>query len=400
MKVLIATDTYSPDINGVVTSVKNLYEELIKLGHDVKILTLSKTNDSYTENNIYYVKSFRLEIIYPDVRGSVSILDDLLVELIDWEPDVIHTQSEFFTYSFAKHIAKKVNSPMIHTYHTMYEHYTNYLIKNELVGRYLVSFISKSRLKDIDTIVSPTLKVKNKLVNYNINSNIEIVPTGIDFSKFGRVDSEKLISIREKYNIGSDKKVLLFLGRIGEEKNLDELVRNFKVLRETRDDVVLMIVGGGPYFEELQTLIGELGLNGKVITVGMVKPDEIANYYGVADIFVNASQSETQGLTYIEALANGLPAICKYDESLDGVLIDGHNGYFFETVDEFVMRINSILDDSDKYKAMSTNAVLSSSRFSKEEFAKNILKVYNNAITRFDNYYGEVQYKYTQYLRK
>ena len=130
MKILITTDLFTTSTNGVVTSVRNLYEELTQKGHDVRILTLSGGRESYKKNHIYYIKSIPIDFVYPDVRMPLSYRSGLIRELVDWKPDVVHSQCEFFSFQFAQRIAKLTGAPIVHTYHTLYEQYVNYLREN------------------------------------------------------------------------------------------------------------------------------------------------------------------------------------------------------------------------------------------------------------------------------
>ena len=120
MKILITTDLYTTATNGVVTSVRNLREELKLRGHDVRILTLSDHMDSRQEEGVYYIGSVSLEHVYPNVRMPMNYRHYLIEELIGWKPDVIHSQCEFFSFQFALRIAKHTDAPIIHTYHTLY----------------------------------------------------------------------------------------------------------------------------------------------------------------------------------------------------------------------------------------------------------------------------------------
>ena len=134
MKILITTDTYSPMINGVVTSVNNLYKELKHKGHKVKILTLSHTGDEKVDGDVYYLKSIRIGV-YPDARIKVPLYNKLIKEVIKWKPDVIHSQTEFSMMLESKYISNKLNVPHIHTYHTMYENYLDYLLGGKLINK-------------------------------------------------------------------------------------------------------------------------------------------------------------------------------------------------------------------------------------------------------------------------
>lgn len=385
MKILITTDWNLTDINGVAISVSNLYNELINMGHDVRILTLSKSIHSHKEDHIYYIKSIPFNV-YPNVRISVLLFDELFDELVDWKPDVIHSQCEFFTYTYAKIIAKRSNAPIVHTYHTMYEDYSEYLRIKKEFGKYVVAFMSKARLRDATIVIAPTNKVRNKLKDYDITQDIKVIPSGIDLSKFNiEVTKEDILEFRNKYQIPESSKILLYLGRLGKEKNLIQLLDYFKQVVEDKDDIILLLVGGGPFQSEVEKEIKKLGLEHKVKMTGMVKPSEVPMFYKYGDIFVSASQSETQGLTYIEAMSNGLPQVCKFDECLENVLIEGENGYFFESGIDFKEKILKILYNENLYEEMSTKALEKSKHFSKEVFAHSVLNLYKLATTMHRN---------------
>lgn len=384
MKILITSDWYKPAINGVVTSIINLSEELTKIGHDVKILTLSRNVSSYKEGNVFYIKSIPFNV-YPEVRASVLLFDELLDELVAWKPDVVHSQCEFFTYTYGKLVAKRAHCPLVHTYHTMYEDYSSYLkIKKEL-GKHIIAFMSKNRLRDATVVVAPTIKVRRILKSYEITKEIKIVPTGIDLSKYDYdLKDTDIIKLKGKYNIPLNSKILLYLGRLGKEKNLIELLNSFNVLINSNKNVHLLIVGGGPFESKVRDTVEKLKLTKFVTMTGMVNPEEVPNFYKAADIFVSASQSETQGLTYIEAISNGLALVCKYDECLENVLIDGYNGYFFKDSNEFSEKINYILNN-DLLDKLKSNSLKKRSNYSKEFFADSLVNIYNLAINLHKN---------------
>lgn len=135
MKVLITTDWYKPAINGVVTSVCNLREELQQRGHEVKILTLSRTARSYEEEGVIYMGSVNAGYIYPGARLRVSPGRELYRGIIEWNPDIVHSQCEFSTFFMAKKIAEECKIPLVHTYHTVYEDYTHYFSPLQEMGQ-------------------------------------------------------------------------------------------------------------------------------------------------------------------------------------------------------------------------------------------------------------------------
>lgn len=344
MKILITTDLFDSTINGVVTSVKNLEKELKERGHEVRILTVSDKCVSYQKDNVYYVMSVPAKI-YPDIRIPVSRGKDYVKELIAWKPDVVHSQCEFFSFGYAKRIAKAAGAVLIHTYHTLYEQYTEYVPVGKRLSRAALGRWMKTRLRDVDLIIAPTKKVEWTLMEYEMENEVRVIPSGIWLDQFtAQADERMTKALKETYGIPEDKKVLLSLGRLGFEKRIDELIDGMKALTERRRDIFMLIVGGGPAKESLEEKVREAGLESSVRFTGMVKPDETADYYKLGDIFVCASTSETQGLTYIEAMASGLPLVCRKDPCLYGVLEEGGNGFSYETTEGFAKGVERLLD--------------------------------------------------------
>ncbi len=375
MKILITSDTFTPTINGVVTSVLNLHEQLTQLGHEVRILTLSPDASSWKADNVYYVKSYAFNI-YPGIRGAYPNEHFFLDEIIEWYPDLIHTQCEFFTMHFAKKIARHLGIPIIHTYHTMYEHYIDYLLpsrkgKNRLVGR-----IVKDILKPVSAVIAPTQKAKSSLEEFGIPVPIEVIPTGINLDDFHHslTDTEKQ-ELKEQLHIPSDKTILVTVGRVGKEKNLDEIIEFLTPLCKT-EPIFYVIVGDGPYKEELQQIISSSELKDSVLFTGMVPCKETWKYYQLGDIFVSSSISETQGLTYIEALASGTPLVCRKDSCLEGVLIEEYNGYTFDNQTQFVQAISNMIHQPQLRQQLSKQARSSSEKFSKENFGLAVEDLY------------------------
>lgn len=379
MKILITSYWYAPAINGVVTSVQNLVQELIKHGHDVRILTISRNNQSYKKDNVYYVGSVSLCKLYPHARFPVKSQYKFYDEIIEWEPDVVHSQCEFFTFSVSVNIAKSLDIPLIHTYHTIYEDYTHYFSPSHTVGKNAVAIFSRNVLSKTDRVIAPTNKVKTILKGYNIKTDITTVPSGIDINKFThRPTGSFMEHLRNSLGLEKDNKLLVVIGRIAKEKNLDEIIDHFVFIDDER--VKLLIVGDGPYRKQLEQNISERGLSHRIIFTGMVTPNDITLYYNLGDAFVCASNSETQGLTYIESLACGLPVICKHDECVKDVVYNDDNGYIFTDRESFIDSINGVLFDRQNQKRLSENARKSAEKFSKSTFAKNIIQVYEDAI--------------------
>lgn len=376
MKILITTDLYKPSINGVVTSITNLEKELEKQGHEVRILTVSPDNTSYKEGNVYYVKSMPSHI-YPEVRVPFSRAGAMVKELVEWEPDVVHSQCEFFSFGFAKRIVELTGASFVHTYHTLYEQYTEYIPLGKRIGRAALAKWMKARLKSVDTIIAPTKKVENVLQEYGMLQDIEIIPTGICLDKYREsVLEEEIEKLREELGIEETDRVLLSLGRLGFEKRIDELLYGMKEIVKTEEDVKLLIVGGGPARESLETLVAELELQDSVIFAGMVSPEDVKKYYCLGDVFVCASTSETQGLTYIEAAASGLPLICRKDPCLYGVLEEGGNGYSYQDIYRFAKCVREHIHDNKWLTNAGEHSRKIAEQYGTEMFGKKVAGIY------------------------
>ena len=377
MKILITTDAYNTMVNGVAVSVNNLYQSLKESGNDVRILTLAQTPFSYYEKDVYYIRSSAIKI-YPDARGTMAFGDDLLEEIVEWEPEIIHSQCEFFTFVFARKIAKRLNIPIIHTYHTLYECYTHYFCPNKNMGRKLAGAFSKFICDQVDRVIAPTMKTANLLESYGVNSEITVIPTGISLERLRRtVDKEECEKLKETYGIPGQAPVMVTLGRLAQEKNVEFLIRQMRTPQIREAGIHFLIVGDGPDRERLEFLVKELEIENVVHFAGMVSPEDVYKYYRLGDIFVSASQSETQGLTYIEALACGLPLVCFKDECLGQVLRPGWNGYYFENEMDFSKNLILAFQKKDE---LTKYAFETADEFSRETFGTRVLSLYKKVI--------------------
>lgn len=385
MKILITTDTFFPMINGVITSINILYEELKNSGHEVKILTLSQTGEEKVLEDIYYLKSLGVAI-YPDARIKAPFYNKLINEVMEWAPDIVHSQTEFSTMFVAKYICSKLGIPHIHTYHTMYEDYLGYLLGGKIIKKNTAAKLIKILLNSVDAIIAPTEKTKNVLLSYGVYKNIHVIPTGIDLRKF-----QKNISIDEKKRIISnlginfEDKIITYVGRTAKEKNIDEIVTLFKEVINKITNTKLLIVGAGPELKNLKNLVEREGLEHSVYFTGMINPKDVYKYYKISEVFVTASNSETQGLTYIEALSSGCPIVCKWDECLEGIIIQGKNGFAYKKQWEFSHYLVEILGNDRLRENMAKEAIAKASQYSSNKFKEKVLNSYIMTINTSKN---------------
>ena len=376
MKILITTDTYRPTINGVVTSIESLKKALDRLGHDVRILTFSDSFNSKQEDDIYYMGSLGAGKFYPDARMNKLFYNRFYEDIMDWKPDIVHSQTEFTMFIQAKKIAKDLDIPLLHTYHTVYEDYTHYFSLNKKIGKELAKQFTKQIVKMTDGVVVPTNKIYNLLTEYNIQEDIYVAPTGINVQKLSECDD---FDIRSGYKIPEDKHIVLFLGRIGKEKNITEILQYLENI--DRDDIVFIIAGAGPFLSELKDICSNSKIRDRLIFTGMIDSSKVGNFYSQSDVFVSASTSETQGLTFIESMACSTPIICRHDDCLDGVLIDGKTGFGYDTEEEFIEYLNKVLDNEELRDEMGKNCKqLVDENYTEDSFANKIEQIYRKVI--------------------
>lgn len=372
MKILITTDLFAPTVNGVVTSVQNLRAELEKQGHQVRILTISESHKSYQEGNVWYLGSVPSGI-YPGVRIPIFREGDWIKELISWKPDVVHSQCEFCTFSCGKRIAWETGAVFVHTCHTLYEQYTQYLPLGKRLGRTALAHWMHWRLQNVDVLIAPTEKVEGALRAYGLENEIAVVPTGICLERFSeKIKPDEEERLRKECGLKQNTKIVLSLGRLGFEKRVDRLLEYWK--QSETEDAELLIVGDGPARESLEELCEKLGLQERVHFFGMAAPEQVQTFYGIADLFVCASTSETQGLTYAEAAASGLPLLCQEDSCLEGVLKPGKNGFTFQNAEDFRQSLTRLLtEETGGFRQCSRKLARS---FGTEVFGRNIAALY------------------------
>lgn len=387
MRIGIFTDTYPPYINGVSTSISMLEKALEKKGHQVFIVTVNNNLINYkyeNENKIIRIPGiptgiydYRLTGIYP-LRAIEKIKA--------WNLDVIHSQTEFGVGTFARIIAKQLDIPLVHTYHTMYEDYVHYITGGYFKGasRRIVEYLTKFYCdKTATELIVPTKKTYDLFKEkYKVDRNVHIIPTGIELERFYHENhsaaSIKVIS--KALGIEKDDFVVLYVGRLGKEKSVDFLIKNHKELLKVNPRLKLIIIGDGPDDKLFKAMVEKNKIADSVIFTGKVPYDDISSYYQLASVFVTASKTETQGLTVIEAMAASIPVVCIEDESFLGTVVDGLNGYVFKSKKEYIEKMTKLFNNKDILLKMSKQARISSEVHSSKYFAEKVLDVYKMAI--------------------
>lgn len=377
MRIGLFTDAYYPKVGGVSTSVLSLKDNLEAQGHVVYVFTTTAPGAPDIEHNVFRIPS----IPFRTQRLGTFVSPRFYQAAKRLPIDLIHTHTEYTLGILGRYLARELQIPFVHTMHTIYEYYTDYVIKSdrlEPAAKAVARRLTASFCNSADTVIVPTGKIKDLVLSYGVCRDIEIIPSGIPLDKFdaARRDDKKLSSIRAQLGLAETDRVILNIGRVGVEKHLDEILRIMQSYLPQRPGVKLVIVGDGIAKASLVAMAAELGIENQIVFAGERPWDEINLYYMLGDVFVGASESETQGLTYIEAMASGLPVVAKEDRCLDSVLTHGENGYFYKAPEDFTWALDNILFDDSTMRRLSMGAEETAKRFSATNYADSMSRLY------------------------
>lgn len=385
MRIGIFTDTYPPFINGVSTSIVMLQNALEKKGHDVFIVTVNADKYKFeNEDKIIRIPGIPIGIFDYRLTGVYPLR--AIEKIRKWNLDVIHSQTEFGVGTFARIIAKQFNIPIVHTYHTMYEDYVHYITKGYFDGasKKIVEYLTKFYCdKTVCELIVPTKKTYDLFSEkYHVERNVHIIPTGIEVERFYREQftKEELANLKKGIGIKENEKIMLFVGRMGKEKSVDFLLDAQVDIVKKYPNVKFLLIGDGPELDDLTSLTLKNKLQNNCLFIGKVPWNMIGKYYAIADIFVTASTTETQGLTVIEAMAASIPVVAINDESFNQVVIDGLNGKIFNNKKEYKKIVIDLLENEDVRRRLSRQARISAEKYSAKYFADQVLDVYKIAI--------------------
>ncbi|MGV8979998.1 glycosyltransferase family 4 protein [Clostridium sp.] len=378
MNIGIFTDAFYPQVSGVVTSTLILKNELVRLGHNVTIITVAHP-DVDEEEGIMRLPSIPFFLL-PSQRVGMIYSRKIMIKIKKLDLDIIHTQTEFSIGIFGRIVAKKLDIPVVHTYHTMYEDYIHYVSRGIMLkpASQFAKKVSKLYCRDCSAIIVPTTKVKNALREYGLTRHIDVIPTGVDLEPFKKSNYDEDLIKDEKKSFGIDETepVVLFIGRLAKEKSVDIIINSMKDLIVKIPNCKLLVIGGGPERENLEALVAELNIEKSVVFTGEKPWAEIGKYYQMGDVFVGASLTETQGLTFTEAMAAQIPVVAKYDKNLDDLIQDKTNGRIFYKDEDLAGILYEVLTDKEECTMMVKNAYDGIEPLSSSCFGENVEKIY------------------------
>jgi 1,2-diacylglycerol 3-alpha-glucosyltransferase len=382
MRIALFTDTYPPEINGVSVSVGLHQKVLLEQGHEVLVITTNPFGKHIDiDSGVIRIPGIELKKLY-NYRLSSFFSAKAYQYIRKWKPDVTHIHTDIGIGIFGKITAFFLKVPTVVTYHTMYEDYTHYAGFLKGLASRVVKQFSKSIAEQCTEFISPSLKTKEKIRSYGVARYINIVPTGIDFSRFQltNLDNKKLNEIKSQLILPKEK-VLLSLGRVAKEKSMDVILKGFaKVILSSEEKVRLIMVGDGPDLHDLIELATQLGISKQVSFVGAVPIQDVPYYYQLADVFVSASLTETQGLTFMEAMASDRIVLCRFDDNLADLIRHQQTGFIFSDEDDFQRQVKAIFHlTQEKREQIKRDVANVMNRYALPNFYQNLIEVYQRA---------------------
>ena len=380
MNIGIFTDSYFPQLSGVATSIKTLKDALEEQGHNVFIFT---TTDPHIKKGTVEANIFRFSsvpfISFTDRRVAFRGFFEATKVAREVKLDIVHTQTEFALGMIGKYVAHQLKIPAIHTYHTMYEDYLHYVLNGHLLRPYHVKQFTNAYLKNMDGVIAPSKRVEALLKRYRVNIPMRVIPTGVDINSLNKLET---VDVRKELDIPDDVPVLLTLSRVAEEKKIDRILNAMPEIIDEFPKTRLVIAGDGPDMEVLQEQVERLTLEDSVIFTGDIPHDDVGSYYKMADLFVSASDTETQGLTYIEALASGTRCVVYDTDYTEHVFNDEEFGKVFNGPGEM---LNEILFYLRKGRKQIPHDKLAAKmdQISAQKFASSVYQFYQDTISNY-----------------
>ena len=379
MRIGIFSESYPPLINGVSTSVQTLTAQLEAAGHDVFIFTSRYPNYKDERPGVYRYPSVNA-LVEPDYVVPVPFSPRITYAIRMLKLDIVHSQSPFFLGLVARRTARALNLPHVATNHTLYTEYAHYLpLPTVGVTRHLLVRWMRDFYNSCDQVLAPSELTRQVLTGRcGVETPISVVPTAIPAPPYVLA---RPAETRQEFGLPPDARILLYVGRLAPEKNLELLLRAFALIAAKTTDTYLVLAGSGKSRRALENLARALGIHRRTRFAGFLSRTKLDPLYQASEIFLFPSKTETQGLAVGEALAAGLPCLVVNAGGAPEAIRDGVDGYLVEDKAEtMAVRALQLLADPLRRRAMTEEAKRGAATRVPEAVGGRIIRIYEEEI--------------------
>lgn len=376
MRIGMVTACYKPVVNGV-TRMVSLYKQYLEAaGHEVTVFTLGEPDPAGEEPGVIRTSAIPLGDTgyYFNFRYNKEAREKMK------EMDIIHCHHLLMSMEMAHRYGR---CPIVYTNHTRYDLYTgNYIPLPQAAADAIMRQIWPELTDNCDVVITPSASVRDVMINFGVRRPIEVIENGVEVRKFWNPPNPHH---RSEYGVPESGRLLVYIGRLAQEKNLDILFEQFKLAADIVPDLHLLVIGKGPLAEDLPWLAEDLGIADRLHMPGAVPFDEVPNVLAAADAFVTASVTEVHPLTIIEAMAAGLPIAAVRSPGIEDTVTPGHTGFLAGEPAGLAAAIVALLSNHERLQEMSQAAREESKRYDIMRTVEKTLALYERLrITRPD----------------
>ena len=322
MRVALFTNNYLPFYGGVTVSVETLRRGLEGRGHEAWVLAPRFPGADDTSPRTLRYPSIPAAT-YPEFSLAIPYSPRLAREIRALDFDVFHAHHPFLLGPTARRLARRQGRPLVFTYHTRYDKYAHYIPLRRPLVEAAARALSTRFAARADAILAPSAVLRDELRARGVSAPIAVVPTGVDLARFSPGNR---VQARRQRGLDERVPLVLYVGRLDREKSVDRVLAAFERVAGTIPGARLVLVGQGTQGEELRRMTSRLHAGARVTFAGVCPHEELPDYYRAADLFLFASETETQGLVLAEAAACGLPAVAVEAPGCAEVVHDGDTG--------------------------------------------------------------------------
>ncbi len=383
LRIGLFSESFQPVQNGVSTSVLTLISGMRAQGHRVWVFAPEHLQKREPEFNVMRFPSFvsifnrEYPLAYPFIPRIALTTHFTRLRL-----DVVHTHTPFVLGLTGANLAISRDVPLISTFHTMYTQYSHYLpflpetVTESMIQHYLEWYYNRCA-----EVICPSKVAADALTTLGVTRPIEIIPTGIPLPDKDLVGEKARKETREELSIHPHTPVLLYAGRLAKEKNISFLFEALKRLVQTLPEAILLVAGGGPYSDELESMAADLEISANIRFLGPTPRIKMDGLYAAADVFCFPSPSETQGLVIGEARAAGVPCVVVDAGGAPEHVADGIDGFRIPAgdINSYMDRLCDILSNSNLKAYMRENALKNARQFTPDVMISRVVNVYMRA---------------------